>query len=78
MRCSGARSQVSDYLDGALAAAPAQVLKAHLAACSTCPPLCAALVATREAVARDPAARDPDPVIAEGLVARIVALLGNR
>ena len=57
MRCWEARSQVSDYLDGVLAAGSAHALEAHLAGCSTCPPLYASLIATRDALARDPAAR---------------------
>jgi Sigma-70, region 4/Putative zinc-finger len=36
MRCWEARSQVSDYLDGALDPGPAHALEAHLAGCVTC------------------------------------------
>jgi RNA polymerase sigma-70 factor (ECF subfamily) len=78
MRCWEARSQVSDYLDGALAAGSAHALEAHLAGCSTCPPLYASLVATRDALARDPAAQDPDTVIPDHLAERIEALLRGR
>ena len=78
MRCWEARSQVSDYLAGALAPRSAHALEAHLAGCSTCPPLYAALVATRDALARDPAGQDPNTVIPTELADRIDALLGNR
>lgn len=78
MRCWEARSQVSDYLDGALAAGPAHALEAHLAGCATCPPLYASLVAARDALARDPAAQDPDTVIPADLAERIDALLRDR
>ena len=78
MRCWEARSQVSDYLDGALAPRSAHALEAHLAGCTTCPPLYASLVATRDALARDPAGQDPNTVIPPDLAARIDALLGDR
>lgn len=78
MRCWEARSHVSDYLDGALPAGPAHALEAHLAGCATCPPLYAALVATRDAMARDPASQDPNTVIPDQLADRIEALLNNR
>ena len=77
MRCWEARSQVSDYLDGALDPGPAHALEAHLAGCHTCPPLYASLVATRDALARDPADQDPDTVIQPDLAERIAALIGN-
>lgn len=75
MRCWEARSQVSDYLDGALEAGPARALEAHLAGCATCPPLYASLVAARDALARDRTRRDPDTVIPADLAARIDDLL---
>ena len=71
MRCWEARSQVSDYLDGALDAGPARTLEAHLSGCATCPPLYAALVATRDALAHDHALQDPDTVVPADLAARI-------
>ena len=71
MRCWEARSQVSDYIDGALPAGPARALEAHLTGCTTCLPLYAALVA----LARDPAQQDPDAVIPDHLAARIDTLL---
>ncbi|MCU0262451.1 MAG: zf-HC2 domain-containing protein [Candidatus Nanopelagicales bacterium] len=78
MRCWEARSQVSDYLDGALPAGSAHALEAHLAACATCPPLYASLVAARDALARDPALQDPNSVIPADLADRIDALLNGR
>lgn len=78
MRCWEARSQVSDYIDGTLPPGPAHALEAHLGGCTTCPPLYAALVATRDALARDPAEQDPDTVIPDQLAARIDALLRSR
>lgn len=78
MRCWEARSQVSDYLDGALGAGPAHALEAHLAGCTTCPPLYASLVATRDALARDPAGQDPNTVIPPELADRIDAVLASR
>lgn len=75
MRCWQARAQVSDYLDGELAEGAARVLESHLAACATCPPLYAALVATREALARDQQRRDPDSVVPPALAERIAQLL---
>jgi RNA polymerase sigma-70 factor, ECF subfamily len=78
MRCWEARSQVSDYLDGALDAKPARALEAHLSGCGTCPPLYAALVATRDALAHDRTRQDPDSVIPAGLAARIDDLLRSR
>lgn len=78
MRCWEARSQVSDYLDGALEAARARALEAHLGGCSTCPPLYASLVATRDALARDRSRQDPDTVVPPELAARIDAVLRGR
>ncbi len=78
MRCWEARSQVSDYLDGALGAGPARALETHLSGCATCPPLYAALVGTRGALAHDHARQDPDTVIPDDLAARIDDLLRNR
>lgn len=78
MRCWEARSQVSDYLDGALDSGPARTLEAHLSGCATCPPLYAALVATRDALAHDHALQDPDTVVPAELAARIDDLLRSR
>ena len=75
MRCWRARSQVSDYLDGALPPGSARALEAHLAGCTTCPPLYSALVATRDGLARALADRDPDSVVPPELVRRIEAHL---
>ncbi len=75
MRCWQARARVSDYLDGDLDEPGARELEAHLAGCATCPPLYAALVGTRAAVARA-GTPDPDSVVPEGLATRITALLG--
>ena len=63
------------YLDGALAPGPARALEAHLAGCTTCPPLYSALVATREGLAQAVADRDPDSVVPQELVRRIEAHL---
>ena len=53
MRCWEARSQVSDYLDGALQPGPPEPSRPTCRVCATCPPLYAALVATRDALAHD-------------------------
>ncbi len=78
MHCWQARSQVSDYLDGALAESAVRALEAHLTGCATCPPLYASLVATRDALSNDSNLRDPDTVIPAGLAGRIDALLRDR
>lgn len=78
MRCWEARSQVSDYIDGALGADRARALEAHLARCATCPPLYASLVAMRDALARDRSRQDPDTVVPADLAARIEELLRGR
>ena len=75
MRCWQARARVSDYLDGELDEAGARALEAHLAGCGTCPPLYAALVGTRDALA-GAGAPDPDSVVPADLAARITTLLG--
>jgi RNA polymerase sigma-70 factor (ECF subfamily) len=75
MRCWQARSQVSDYLDGALPPGKARSVEAHLAGCRTCPPLYAALVGTREALAGSTAHQDPDSVVPDDLAWRIRELL---
>ena len=77
MRCWQARARVSDYLDGELDESGARALEAHLAGCSTCPPLYAALVGTRHALAGAGAGTpDPDSVVPADLAARITTLLG--
>lgn len=78
MRCWQARSQVSDYMDGALAPGPASALESHLTGCTTCPPLYASLVAAREALASDSGPRDPDSVVPAELAARIADFLAMR
>jgi len=78
MHCWEARSQVSDYIDGALDGAPARALEAHLVGCQTCPPLYASLVATRDALAHDRARQDPDTVVPAELAARIDELMRHR
>lgn len=75
MRCWKARSLVSDYIDGALETGPARELEAHLAGCLTCPPLYAALVSTREALAESARQADSDSVVPAELATRIAALL---
>lgn len=74
MRCWQARARVSDYLDGELDVAGSAALQAHLAGCTTCPPLYAALVGARRAVAAA-GSPDPDSVVPEALARRIGALL---
>lgn len=85
MRCWEARSQVGDFLDGELDAAVAARVVGHLEGCPTCPPLYAALVATRDALGArgrrrhtdDPAGRDPDSVVPPQLAARIAGILAG-
>jgi RNA polymerase sigma-70 factor, ECF subfamily len=85
LRCWEARSRISDYLDGEVDDAEATRLVRHLQSCPTCPPLYAALLATRDAL-REPAKartalaattelRDPDTVIPPALAGRIADLL---
>lgn len=74
MRCWEARSQVSDYLDGELDTPTATRVVKHLEGCPTCPPLYAALVATREALSRT--GRDPDSVVPPELAARVARAAG--
>ena len=63
--CWEARSRVSDYLDDELPAPQRLAVERHLEGCPTCPPLYAALVGTRSAVAGldQQVDRDPDTVI---------------
>ncbi len=68
MRCWDARSRVSDYLDGDVDAATAQMLEQHLATCPTCPPLVAALVGVRDRMGR---LRDPDSAVDPDLADRL-------
>ena len=81
MRCWDARSQVSDYLDGDLTADEAARVEHHLEGCPTCPPLYAALVASREALrsgtTRTADGRDPDSVVPPELAQRVTALLAE-
>lgn len=44
MNCHQAREHSSDYIDGELDDEIAAQLEAHLARCTTCPPLMAALI----------------------------------
>lgn len=60
MRCWDARKHISDYLDGTLEQATAQMVESHLEICPTCPPLYAALVDAHERLS---GLRDPDTVI---------------
>ena len=75
MRCWEARSQVSDYLDGELDAPTATRVVKHLEGCPTCPPLYAALVATRDALSRS--GRDPDSVVPPELAAKVARATGT-
>jgi RNA polymerase sigma-70 factor (ECF subfamily) len=68
LSCWDARSRVSDYIDGELAAGQRAPLEAHLAACATCPPLYQALVGTKACLG---ALRDPDSVVPPELARRI-------
>jgi len=82
LRCWDARSQVSDYLDGALGPSEAAVLERHLQRCSTCPPLYSALVATTEALAERrhgarSGGRDADSVVPADLADRLALVLGR-
>lgn len=75
MRCWDARREVSDYLDGGLDPEARHRLETHLARCTTCPPLYAALVGVRAELGGQ---RDPDSVIPPDLAARVAAsLLGT-
>lgn len=74
MRCWEARSQVSDLLDGELDDPTASRVVRHLEGCPTCPPLYAALVATRDALSR--AGRDPDSVVPAELAAKVARVTG--
>lgn len=73
MRCWDARRRVGDYLDGLLAVRDARAVEAHLAGCPTCPPLYASLVGATQALARTASLRDPDTVVTDEDVARILA-----
>ena len=72
MRCWDARQHVSDYLDGTLDQATADLVEAHLETCPTCPPLYAALVGAQKRLS---ALRDTDTVIPPDLKTRIQSLL---
>lgn len=66
--CWDARTQLPDYLDDELDARVRRRLEQHLRRCPTCPPLYAAVVASRDAVSR---LRDSDAVIPASLAARL-------
>ena len=68
LRCWDARSRVSDYLDGTLAAAERTALERHLETCPTCPPLYGALVGVKDGLG---GLRDPDSVVPPEVVRRI-------
>jgi len=68
MRCWDARQHVSDYLNGTLEQATAQLVESHLEVCPTCPPLYAALVDAHERLG---ALRDSDSVVPPELERRI-------
>jgi RNA polymerase sigma-70 factor (ECF subfamily) len=68
LSCWDARSRVSDYIDGELAAGQRVPLEAHLAACATCPPLYQALVGATASLG---ALHDPDSVVPPELARRI-------
>lgn len=70
LRCWEARTQISDYIDGALDPQVARRVQVHLEKCPTCPPLYAAIVATTDAL-HDLHGRDPDAVIPPALVRRL-------
>ncbi|MGA8047837.1 MAG: zf-HC2 domain-containing protein [Dermatophilaceae bacterium] len=70
MRCWDARSQISDYIDGALDPRVARGVQVHLEKCPTCPPLYAAIVATTDAL-HELRGRDPDAVIPPALIHRL-------
>lgn len=72
MPCWDARQHVSEYMNGDLDDALAQMLESHLAHCPTCPPLYTSLVGVRGELGR---LRDPDSVVDPDLEARIKAVL---
>jgi predicted anti-sigma-YlaC factor YlaD len=75
MRCWDARKHISDYLDGTLEEATAQMVESHLETCPTCPPLYAALVDAHERLG---GLRDPDAVIPPELEETIRGVLASR
>jgi RNA polymerase sigma-70 factor, ECF subfamily len=75
LRCWDARRDVSDYLDGELAAERRRLLEQHLATCPTCPPLYAALVGVKAQLG---GLRDRDTVVTPALAERISNELANR
>jgi RNA polymerase sigma-70 factor, ECF subfamily len=54
--CFEMREKFSTYLDGSLARRDSHVIERHLRRCATCPPLYAAVVALRDALAPAPTA----------------------
>lgn len=68
MNCWSARSQIDDYLDGALDDPQRGVLERHLRECPTCPALFTSLVGVRAGLNE---LRDPDTVVPPHLVARV-------
>ena len=78
MRCWDARRQVSDYLDGLLTQAESVRVERHLESCPTCPPLYTSLVSATGALARSGALRDPDTVLPDEQVHRIMARVPTR
>lgn len=75
MRCWDARRHVSDYLDGSLDRATAQIVESHLERCPTCPPLYASLVDAHERLGD---LRDPDTVVPPDVEAAILEVLARR
>ena len=68
LSCWDARQQVSSYIDGELEPEASVALEAHLARCTTCPPLYRSLVATTTSLST---LRDPDSVIPHALAERV-------
>jgi len=71
--CWQARRRISEVLDDELDGDERAAVLGHLQRCPTCPPLYAALVSTRAALAGDSQQRDPDSVVPPALAARLRA-----